>query len=264
MPLDRSKLRIVETHYTSKPVDIPADFLKATPSDAVPITMERIDFSTSPLPEYAPYYARVLDNVLSASECAQLLRLAEQSSSSGKWEQAMVNMGIGREALAPEVRLCERIIWDSPEVVQRIWERCILADGIKGELEALPGVHRNGAVKQGAKWEFSRLNERMRFLKYGAGQYFKSHRDGTYLTSSGEEASFYTLQLYLNGGDVKGGATTFHSMDMTRSLDVDPKMGRVLLFQHAHLLHSGAEVQEGIKYTMRTDLMFQRMTDHAN
>jgi hypothetical protein len=46
---------------------------------------------------------------------------------------------------------------------------------------------------------------------------------------------------------------------MTRRLDVDPKMGRVLIFQHAHLLHSGDEVQEGMKYTMRSDLMYERV-----
>lgn len=48
---------------------------------------------------------------------------------------------------------------------------------------------------------------------------------------------------------------------MTRRLDVDPKMGRVLIFQHAHLLHSGDEVQEGIKYTMRSDLMYEQIVD---
>jgi hypothetical protein len=101
-------MQIVETHYTSKAVDIPADFLLATPPDAVPITVERINFSTSPLPEYSAYYATVLDNVLSQSECAKLLLLAEQSSDTGKWEPAMVNAGIGKEAYAPEVRLCER------------------------------------------------------------------------------------------------------------------------------------------------------------
>lgn len=90
------------------------------------------------------------------------------------------------------------------------------------------------------------------------------HRDGCYITPSGDQRSFYTLHLYLNdsissGGDVKGGATTFHSPDMTRRLDVDPKMGRVLIFQHAHLLHSGDEVQEGMKYTMRSDLMYERV-----
>lgn len=44
---------------------------------------------------------------------------------------------------------------------------------------------------------------------------------------------------------------------MSRHIDVDPKAGRVLIFQHKGLLHSGAEVLAGIKYTMRTDLMFE-------
>jgi hypothetical protein len=101
-------MQTVETKYTSKAVDIPTDFLLVTPPDAAPITVERVNFSASPLPEYSPYYASVLDNVLSKSECAELLLLAEQSSPTGKWEPAMVNAGIGREVFAPEVRLCER------------------------------------------------------------------------------------------------------------------------------------------------------------
>jgi hypothetical protein len=105
---ERAAMQIVQSNYTSKPVDIPPDFLKATPPDAETITVERIDFSTSPLPEYATYYATVLDNVLSTTECTELLRLAMESSPKGNWEQAMVNAGIGREVLAPEVRLCGR------------------------------------------------------------------------------------------------------------------------------------------------------------
>jgi hypothetical protein len=56
---------------------------------------------------------------------------------------------------------------------------------------------------------------------------------------------------------LQGGATPFHSMDMKRRLDVDPKVGRVLLFQHKGLLHSGDYVTAGVKYTMRTDLMYE-------
>ena len=90
------------------------------------------------------------------------------------------------------------------------------------------------------------------------------------------ERSFSTLHLYLNdsvqalrelsaagkvgekSSDVtcEGGATTFHSVDNTRKLDVDPLAGRVLIFQHRRLLHSGAEVTKGFKFTMRTDVMY--------
>ena len=40
-------------------------------------------------------------------------------------------------------------------------------------------------------------------------------------------------------------------------MDVDPKAGRVLIFQHRKLYHSGDDVVAGIKYTMRTDIMYE-------
>ena len=46
---------------------------------------------------------------------------------------------------------------------------------------------------------------------------------------------------------------------MERSLDVDPKVGRVLIFQQRDLLHSGADVTNGVKLTLRTDLMYARV-----
>lgn len=44
---------------------------------------------------------------------------------------------------------------------------------------------------------------------------------------------------------------------MKQRIDVDPKAGRVLIFQHRRLLHSGDEVQSGVKYTVRSDLMYE-------
>ena len=91
----------------------------------------------------------------------------------------------------------------------------------------------------------------------------------------------YTLHLYLNdsaGEKIGGGATTFReylfkslmldrstnihdtdSLNMKDQYDVAPKVGRVLIFQHRGLLHSGAEVTDGIKLTMRTDLMYRKV-----
>lgn len=102
--------RVVKTSYTSEPVEIPSEFLKATPPDARPITAERVDFAASAVPEYAPYYATVLDNVLSPSECVELHRLAELSSPTGDWAPAMVNAGAGYEILATDVRRCDRFV----------------------------------------------------------------------------------------------------------------------------------------------------------
>ena len=50
-------------------------------------------------------------------------------------------------------------------------------------------------------------------------------------------------------------------MDEGKRYDVDAKMGRVLIFQHRGLVHSGEEVKEGEKFTMRTDLMYELEDD---
>jgi hypothetical protein len=99
-----------------------------------------------------------------------------------------------------------------------------------------------------------------------------AHCDGMYETPHGEKRSYYTMHLYLNdsaqvlGGNtdgesfkanpLHGGATTFHDTSYQRRLDADPKIGRVLIFQQRMLLHSGDEVVKGVKYTMRSDLMY--------
>jgi len=62
---------------------------------------------------------------------------------------------------------------------------------------------------------------------------------------------------------LRGGATTFHSSDEKRRVDVDPKIGRVLIFQQRGLYHSGDDVTAGIKYTMRSDLMYRFEAEDA-
>lgn len=77
--------------------------------------------------------------------------------------------------------------------------------------------------------------------------------------------TFFTLHLYLNDSvaeageeaDLVGGATSFLSNDGKKKVDVDPKAGRVLLFQHRRLYHAGDDVVKGTKYTMRTDILYE-------
>ena len=87
------------------------------------------------------------------------------------------------------------------------------------------------------------------------------HYDGMYITPDGSERCFYTLHVYLNESKPEnkliGGATTFHSRSMElREHSVYPKAGRILIFQQRDMLHSGQEVLEGVKLTLRTDLMY--------
>ncbi|KAL9105061.1 MAG: hypothetical protein Q9163_000074 [Psora crenata] len=218
----------------------------------------------TPLPEYEGLYAVILDHVLTPTECGQLINAAE-ARTKGVWERAMVNIGNGKQVFDPYTRNCGRIIWDDRELVARIWARCNDAVPEIHQMVDRPRITGMGSLKRKEEWKLSRLNERMRFLKYGQGNYFAPHQDGSFATEGSEEISWITLHLYLNEPDhdsqLEGGATTFHSYDMERSFDVDPKAGRVLLFQHRSLLHSGAEVLGGVKYTMRTDIMYKKVDE---
>ena len=131
-----------------------------------------MDFSKSILPEYAGLYAVIIENVLTAEECHQLVHIAE-AQTDGKWEPAMVNVGGGMQDMRLDARDCGRIILDDKDLVARIWSR--VKDHVP-EVEYLKGVPRitgNGPTKREETWRMSRLNERMRFLKYGKGQYFR-------------------------------------------------------------------------------------------
>ena len=180
-------LQIVKTNYTSDPVDIPNDFL-APLFDPTTIKVEKVDFANSVLPEYRKLYAVVLDNVLSQEECDQLIHLAELSAGghgekklvNNGWIPAMVNAGVGLEFSAPEYRNSDRIVWDNNVLVERLWKRIFQGEGMKEYLSVLDGEEYYPVVGDGARrgerWTVTNqgMNERMRFLKYGAGQFFRS------------------------------------------------------------------------------------------
>ncbi|KAI1771106.1 hypothetical protein F4818DRAFT_430201, partial [Hypoxylon cercidicola] len=44
-------------------------------------------------------------------------------------------------------------------------------------------------------------------------------------------------------------------------LDMEPKIGRALVFQQRMLWHSGQEVKRGEKFTVRVDLMYEHHFD---
>ena len=98
------------------------------------------------------------------------------------------------------------------------------------------------------------LNERCRFLVYKPGHYFAPHCDGQYTRPNGD-CSRITVQLYLHDVPVEaGGATNFISI-RGEKLPVQPRCGSALIFSQ-DLLHEGALVAEGYKYTMRTEAMY--------
>ncbi|KAL1985423.1 hypothetical protein VTN96DRAFT_7866 [Rasamsonia emersonii] len=276
-------------------VHIPDGFLPPEPPPNA--YLQRIDFMTTdpPMPEYNNMFAAVVHNLLTESECQELLRLAEASTLTSDnqtptWERAMINAGGGRQILAVDSRNCGRIIFDSPELAQRLLYRLMpffRESGID-RLEKRPLVTGLGPARRGEVLQLSRLNERLRFLRYEGGEYFRPHWDGMYETDDGLERSYFTVHLYLNGEgeqdleelkkayeekkkngtvdrgspDAKllGGATSFVDTDKDdRAVRVFPKTGSVLVFQQNHLAHGGDDVFRGVKYTMRTDVMYRQV-----
>ena len=244
---------------------LPPGFLsKPSPN----ISYQKVDFTKTTIPEYNGLNAFIIEDALSKSECATLIQAAE-STNNGVWEPAMVNVGMGQQELIPDVRDCGRIILDSQAIADLIWShvKALMLPHMEFLTNA-PKITGLGPAKRGETFQMTRPNERMRFLKYGAGQYFKPHCDGCYETPDGSERSYYTLHLYLNESDsdseegrLEGGATIFHYYHDLHEAQykVEPKVGRVLIFQHKGLIHSGGDVLGGIKMTLRTDLMFKKL-----
>lgn len=107
------------------------------------------------------------------------------------------------------------------------------------------------------------MNERLSFLRYGAGQYFKPHCD-TELDLPDGRKSRVTVQIYLKDEGLKGGATRFFGASPKNYMDVEPKLGRVLIFQQRGVWHAGEEVTGGIKYALRSDFMFRQESPSSN
>ncbi|KAB8078370.1 hypothetical protein BDV29DRAFT_152899 [Aspergillus leporis] len=270
-------------------------FSNFLPPQAPPgVECHQIDFAASDpqLPEYKNLFAAVIENLLTQKECNELIRLAEATtcnpgSTAPVWERAMINIGNGKQALATDTRNCGRIIYDAPELAEKLLNRLIpfLRDLKIDELENRPLV--TGLAGRNKTYRLTRLNERLRFLKYEGGEYFKPHWDAKYSTPDRKEKSFYTVHLYLNGdgeqdlreltreqkrvergegevnldvgGKLLGGATSFipRYEEKERQLKVFPKVGSVLVFQQDNLLHGGNPVFRGTKYTLRTDVLYQ-------
>ncbi|KAE8360306.1 hypothetical protein BDV27DRAFT_134741 [Aspergillus caelatus] len=309
---------------------IPKYFLQARPPPNA--TIKKLDFTktTPPIPAYKNHFAALIDNILTPAECSQLLHLAEQSirpentthinPGETPWDRALLNVGNGKEIKAPGFRNCGRIIYDSPDIADRLLNRLLpfLRECDIVQISNQPLVTGAGPATRGETFKLTRLNEKLRFLKYTGGEYFRPHTDGCYVTPDERERSLFTVHLYLNGegdqdegelqraitrrermdargsdgnsdcevvfGDedadeameseeeeenledakeqiLLGGATSFRleSFAGERVVRVFPKAGSVLVFQQRGLCHAGDDVFRGVKYTMRTDVMYEKV-----
>ena len=171
------------------------------------------------------------DNVLRPNECEYWIRTIVEAGP----EPATINT-LGGAVIRNEVRNNRRVILDEPEWANVLFDR--VKDKVPNEIHGMTLVG---------------VNERFRFYEYKPGQHFAPHLDGAFYRDETEQ-SWYTFMVYLNEG-FKGGETVF-LVEPEKS--ITPKTGMALLFQH-HIIHTGSKVKSGIKYVLRTDLMYRKV-----
>lgn len=197
-------------------------------------------------------------NVLTDLECQAFIQTAE---SLGYTEDAAVSLG-------RNIRHNMNLNWIIDNTTERlIWSR-------------ISSKFSSNTTNFLAKYPLG-LNQRFRFYRYAAGDYFSIHTDGAWPGSQiinkepiadafGDRASLYTLLLFLSD-DFVGGETEFlidknnptlparNPQDAAFS-SIRTPVGGVLCFPHGthplHCLHSSKIITEGVKYIIRTDVLF--------
>ncbi|KIO31410.1 hypothetical protein M407DRAFT_219775 [Tulasnella calospora MUT 4182] len=246
-----------------------------SPTEPNPVVVHKVDWEELGFSENKGRVALIIDNAFTLKDCQKLLKAAEDSA---PWSVAAVHRGPGdtKGVVAENYRRSSRILLDNVELADFILsklkphmpEEAVDAPKSKyWQFKRVDSKDNLDKLKKKAestdRVQLTRLNERLRYLKYVEGDFFESHCDGTYWTPDRSEISCLTLQLYLNGSeeDLEGGATQFLSHRIAdRVIDVDPRPGRALIFEQGNVLHCGAKVLKGEKYTIRTDLMFKEVS----
>jgi len=221
--------------------------LKPTPAN----TIQKVPIKS------VPSAFNLLD-VLSSDECKKFITMAEDM---GYVQDSSIS-------LPRSVRHNDNLVWLIDESMHDLlWSRCeafLQDNALYNDKKALA------------------LNKRFRFYKYNEGDFFKPHTDGAWPGSSivdnklvynayKDRFSQMTFLFFLND-DYSGGATQFlvDKNDATKPAtteenvkyeDISTPKGGVLCFAHGdhpmHCLHSSLKITQGIKYIIRTDVLFE-------
>lgn len=196
-----------------------------------------------------------LVNVLSVDECQRLIDLTE----------ALGYLPDAAVSLPREIRHNDNVVWvTDAKTDDIIWQR--VAHFALQNLDIFQHKQPVG------------LNARFRFYRYREGDYFRAHTDGAWpgsrvvdgqlITNAySDRYSLMTFLIFLND-DFEGGTTRFQvaqaeteSRDANLLVDVRVPKGGVLCFPHGlhplHCVHSSEPVRKGIKYIIRTDMLFE-------
>ena len=169
---------------------------------------------------------------------------------------------------AKRTRLADRAMLRSPIVAQQLYRRLLPFIAKEDYVGRTPLCFGHDGV-----WAPLGLNECLKVFRYTKGGMFVPHRDGPWVPR-GDQCSMYTVILYLND-DFVGGSTVLAGSDEhcgpqgIRTYDwagyegdamvrMVPIQGAALLFNH-DCWHAAHPIESGVKWILRTELVFQRI-----
>jgi hypothetical protein len=197
-------------------------------------------------------------NVLSTAECERIVELSE---SLGYLADAAVS-------LPRAIRHNDSFTWVVDDITNDIiWQRCH---------SLLQDSHEFNAGKRALG-----INSRFRFYRYGPGDFFAPHTDGSWPGSRVIDGELFdnayndrwsqlSFLLFLTE-DYEGGATHFYVSpenyltparhpDDAIVIHVRTPVGGALCFPHGvhplHCMHASQEITSGTKYIIRSDILF--------
>lgn len=196
-------------------------------------------------------------NVFSQEECDSFIQAAETM---GYTEDAAVSLG-------RNVRHNMNLNWIIDDATERaVWQR--ISSFFVKETTQL-------------QREVLGLNQRCRFYRYQSGDFFSTHTDGAWpgsriingkpvVDSFGDRYSLYTCLIFLSE-NFEGGETQFlvdksnpdlpaRKLKNAQEVNVRTPVGGLLFFPHGshplHCLHGSTVITEGVKYIIRSDVLF--------
>ncbi|MFT5686205.1 MAG: WD40 repeat protein [Myxococcota bacterium] len=171
----------------------------------------------------------LIENALTTSECEALItRMSAGFQGCGS-------------AYPPSYRTNDRQVIDDPTLAATLQARLT---------NHLPARHRGGRLVG--------INSRLRGCRYQPGQRFSRHLDGIHHRSDTVRSAL-TFMIYLNdASEFSGGDTRFFASRTSQVVThrITPAPGTLVIFDH-DLWHDGAEVTSGVKFILRSDLLYE-------
>jgi prolyl 4-hydroxylase len=185
--------------------------------------------------DYGDKYVQTIENVFSKEECEELIKISEDK---GYNPASLFTDKFGKEHFVLDKRKGLRCIIDDLNFADKLLHKIY---------QFIPKTYKNMKLHS--------INNRLRFLKYNSGDFFKRHSDGNYISENGS-ISQITILIYLNDDYTDAYTTFFKDPDDYDGYVIKPSIGMLCLMDQK-VGHEVNPLSSGIKYVIRTELMYK-------